>query len=328
VETVRCDLCGADEPEILFECRDRWFNLPGRFSMCRCRVCNLMYLNPRPERSEIGIYYPPTYALYLPAIEDEPSAWQRLNRRYALAKRIRLVRTAAGDHGTALDVGCATGIFLNALRHIGWNVCGVEIDGQAAAYARSRFGLSVFHGELIEAAFAEQQFDLITMWDVLEHVHQPRATLLEAAKITRPGGKLILSLPNPEGLEARLFGPLWAGWDCPRHLYMFTISVLRHMLAITGWRVEQVTGQSARMWLLLQSIRYWLEANTKQPWIRALIWSIISNEMVRAACIPYFALVEKLGISSGLVVIAKRDNSIHNWDYRNGTNWQVQPTGT
>jgi SAM-dependent methyltransferase len=164
----------------------------------------------------------------------------------------------------------------------------------------------VFHGELADAAFADCQFDLVTMWDVLEHVHQPRTTLLEAARITRPGGTLILGLPNPDGIEARLFGPLWAGWDSPRHLYLFRVPVIRRLLAATGWQAGRVSGQSARMWLLHQSLRYWLEARDTGTRLREALLALAGTEPVRAACIPYFALAERLRVSSGMVVVAER----------------------
>ncbi len=305
VEVVKCDVCGCDEADILFEAYDRWFKLPGRFPVRRCRVCGLLYLSPRPDPTESGRYYPPEYGPFLSAIEDEPSAWRRLNRRYELYKRTRLVHSAVREPGAALDVGCATGVFLDAMRRQGWDVQGVEPDTRAADYARTRLQLSVHTGELQDAGFADRQFDLVTMWDVLEHVHRPRATLLEAARLTRPGGTLILGLPNPEGLEARLFGPAWAGWDSPRHLYVFSACVIRRLLADTGWQCCKVAGQSARMWLLHQSVRYWLEDNLAKVGLRRAILALTGAEPVRAALLPYFEVVERFNVSSGMVVFAR-----------------------
>jgi 2-polyprenyl-3-methyl-5-hydroxy-6-metoxy-1,4-benzoquinol methylase len=306
VEVVSCDLCGSDDAGLLFEGSDRWFKLPGRFPVRQCRACGLIYLSPRPGRDEIGTYYPPGYVPFSPAIEDEPSAWRRFNRRHEMGKRLRLVRSLAGTPGAALDVGCATGVFLDALRRHGWEVCGVEIEEQAAAYARSRLNLSVRQGDLREAGFAARSFDLVTMWYVLEHVHQPRATLVEAARVARPGGALILALPNPDGLEARLFGPDWSEWDTPRHLHLFTKAVIRRLLTDTGWQVLKITGVSARMWSLHQSLRYRLEACAMNARLRKAILACAGSEPVRAACLPYFEVVERLNLSSGMVVLARR----------------------
>lgn len=303
---VKCDVCGSDEADILFEAYDRWFRLPGTFPVRRCRVCGLLYLSPRPGPAEISDYYPPEYGPFLPAIEDERSAWRRFNRRYEMRKRMRLLRSVVKQPGAALDVGCATGVFLHAIRRQGWDVQGVELDARAADYARSRMNLPVHTGELEEATFADRQFDLVTMWDVLEHVPRPRATLLEAARVTRPAGVLILGLPNPEGLEARLFGPAWAGWDSPRHLYLFSGSVIRRLLADTGWQWCKVVGQSGRMWLLHQSLRYWLETNLVHVGLRKTILTLTGTEPVRAALWPYFEVVERLNLSSGMVVFARR----------------------
>ncbi len=304
METTVCNLCGGDESEILFGGHDRMHNQPGQFLMNRCRACGLIYLNPRPDRTEIGSYYPDDYAPYSLAIDDEMSLWQRWNRRYSLYKRLRVILPRTGRPGRVLDVGCATGNLLNALRRHGWEVYGVEPNARAAAYARQRLGLSVFTGELWDAHFPDSWFDLVIFWDVLEHMHDPKGVLLEAARVTRPGGRLILSLPNPHSIEARVFGPYWAGWDIPRHLHIFTCSVLDRLLTETGWRVSKVLNLTGRHWLLTLSLRFWLEEHLRSEMLRRVLLKVIGSLPVHFLMLPYYGVAERLKMGSVMTVLA------------------------
>jgi SAM-dependent methyltransferase len=306
LETVTCELCGADNTEVLFEGVDHWYNLPGRFPVRRCRECGLIYLNPRPDRLEIHHYYPQAYEPYSPAIDDELSLWRRLNRRYGMFKRVQMIQARLKIKGRALDVGCATGVFLEALQRHGWEVHGVEPNAEAAAYARSRLRLDVFNGELVQARFPACYFDLVTLWHVLEHVHQPRQMLLEAARITRPGGMLVLALPNPDSLEARLFGPFWAGWDVPRHLYIFPVPVISKMLRETGWHMFDTVCLEGRMWLFNLSLRHWLADNVSKVRWRRFITGLAGSLPMRLLTIPYFMVVERLKQGSIIAILAQR----------------------
>lgn len=306
METVVCNLCGADDTDVLFEGRDRMYGQPGRFLLRRCRSCGLIYLSPRPNQTEIRCYYPENYAPYSLAVDDEPSLWRRWNRRYSLAKQLRVILPRAGQMGRVLDVGCATGNLLYALHRRGWEAYGVELNAQAAAYARKRFGLSVFVGELANAHFPDKWFDLVILWDVLEHLHDPQKTLQEAARVTRPDGTLVLSLPNPESIEARVFGPYWAGWDIPRHLHIFTRSVLNRVLTETGWEVSEMLSLSGRHWLLTLSLRFWLEERLQTRTLRDLLLKVMGSFGVQVLMLPYYITIERLSLGSVMTVFAHR----------------------
>jgi SAM-dependent methyltransferase len=133
----------------------------------------LIYVNPRPDPDHIGHYYPTNYTPYFIAIADEPSWWQRFNRRLAMRKRANLIQRQLPRPGHVLDVGCATGSFLVALRDVGWQVQGVEFNPQAADICPPASWLDVVTGTLADGRFPDKQFDLVIFWDVLEHVHHP-----------------------------------------------------------------------------------------------------------------------------------------------------------
>ena len=99
MEKTDCDFCGADDTAPVYLGRDRLHGLPGTFPLVRCRRCGLMYLNPRPDRDEIGRYYPSDYISFARAIEDEPSLLRRIDRAYGLHKRCREVIRRVGGPG-------------------------------------------------------------------------------------------------------------------------------------------------------------------------------------------------------------------------------------
>lgn len=190
------------------------------------------------------------------------------------APEIRIYRRALTDLATVapaatvasprrlLDVGCATGVFLDLARAAGWQVQGVELSTRHAAYARTAFGLDVWEGDFLDAPFAPASFDAITMWDFLEHVLDPRAVLAQARRLLAPGGALLVftidaaSLFNTLGdvllrLSAgRVARPLELLYDA-RHNYYFTGAALRRLLADGGFRIVEWRADRAYLgrWL-------------------------------------------------------------------------------
>ncbi len=306
MEATCCNLCGADDASVLYQGRDRLLNLPGEFRLVRCNQCGLIYLNPRPTAQEIGAYYPEQYHPYTRAIEDERSWFLRLDRRYGLRKRCAVITRRVRGVGRLLDVGCATGIFLDGMRRLGWQVQGVELNPEIAAYARERLGLPVFAGTLEQAAFPSGHFDLVTLWDVLEHVHDPKGALREIARILRPGGWLVLSLPDPDCIEARLFGPYWAGLDMPRHLNIFSRTVLTRFLTETGFTLLDRIHFTGRYGVLVANMQFWSDERVSNPQLRRLLMAIVQSLPVRLVALLYYAIADRLHQSSVVTVFARK----------------------
>jgi SAM-dependent methyltransferase len=143
-----------------------------------------------------------------------------------------------------LDVGCATGELLLAIRREGnASVTGVE-PGERAAYIARQRGLDVRQGMLEDADFPDASFDTVVLSHTLEHVRDPVATLREIYRVLEPGGALILWLPNADSIEARVLGRHWIGYDPPRHLTTFTVATLTRALETTGFRVSQIRHEA------------------------------------------------------------------------------------
>jgi SAM-dependent methyltransferase len=309
MQTVACNLCGADQPENLGSLHDIAFDKPGEFSLVRCRVCGLVYYRTRPTPQEIQIFYPSEYLPYRPAIQDEPFFLMRWARRRNIDKRRRIVEQASQTlPGRILDVGCSTGIFLDAMRQAGWQTRGVEISPQAASYARQRFGLDVMTGQLQEAHFESESFDAITFWDVLEHTFDPLGSLQEAHRLLKPGGTLAMTLPHWESLDHRWFGMQWIGYDTPRHLYVFPTPVLKQMLEKAGFSLISARNGLGGYYAFLASLRLWLKANrgeqTRQSWMR-----LLEIPGVRFLFEPFFSLVDARNQGGTLVVVGRKISS-------------------
>lgn len=307
METISCILCGQSETRLAFRGKDRLGVTDETFSIVQCQGCGLLYLNPRPTREEMGQYYP--YSQYkdefTPAIEDEPSVVSRLNRLYHMERLCRAVERVKQE-GQLLDVGCATGNFLDRMRRRGgWRVYGVEVHEEAARYAQERFGLEVFQGELEGARYAARSFDVVTLWNVLEHLHSPLDTLGEIRRLLKDDGVLILTVPNVESLDARLFGECWIGLDPPRHLYGFSARTLDRLLRKAGLATHETRFITGSYHSFTASLRL---AVSKRSWPgqwRAIVERMVISLPAHGLLLPYLRVTEWCRRGAILTVYAR-----------------------
>jgi SAM-dependent methyltransferase len=228
-EVEACGVCGSTRRSTRFE--------EAPFRVVRCGDCGLVYVTPRLRPEVLPEVYAGDYWR-----SDSPKqrgyadyvADARLYLR-TFEKRWRLVRRFTGGPGRALDVGCAAGYWLRVLAERGWDVTGVEPSAEIAAHARHALGAARVHeGDLASARFEAGRFDLVTLWDVVEHVPDPVALLREAARVLSPGGVLVLETQNVESRFARLLGPRWQHFKHLEHLYHFGPGSLSALLARAG----------------------------------------------------------------------------------------------
>jgi len=305
---VACDFCGGESTSAVLELQDLLLGLPGAFSLVECNTCGLLFLNPRPGPEELQAHYPDHYHPFTDDIEDHPSPFVRFVRRYGLVRRCRAALQGQ-EGGRLLDVGCSTGLFLNEMRRQGeWDVYGVEPVASAAAFAREHFGLEVFQGTLPESAYPDAFFDVVTLWDVLEHVSSPSTYLREIHRVLKPGGRLVIKVPDPECWEADLLGPFWIGYDAPRHLFGFPRSVLDHQLRDRGFKVETVQCLAGGFFTLTTSLGFWLDAHGAER-LGQLLRAGAHSPMVRVSTAPAFALLRQLGLGSSLTYFARKNTN-------------------
>jgi 2-polyprenyl-3-methyl-5-hydroxy-6-metoxy-1,4-benzoquinol methylase len=198
-----------------------------------CHECRLHVTAPSPPPSIVERYYPRGY--YGSGKRFTGIVEWLLDNLY----NYRVYQIEQNQKpGKVLDIGCGRGLLLHKLRQHGWTPMGTELNEEAAIYARERLGLPVTTQMVEEAGFADGEFDLVILWHVLEHVQSPRAMLREVSRILKPGGTLLVAVPNFGSLEARLTGKGWFHLDTPRHLTHFTNATLRHALDNAGLTIS------------------------------------------------------------------------------------------
>lgn len=234
LETTACPVCGTGKTTPV--------TTEYSLNIVRCAACGLLYVNPRPRDSEKNYWAPSRAEMekkYSPIFEGrKPHDRDGLYRSHLDT----LARYQPG--GRFLDVGTHCGFFLRHTKGRSWEAEGVEPSPVLGELAREKFGLKVKTGALAEAAYLPESFDVITLLDVIEHLHDPRSLLAEARRIMKPGGVFFIKTPNGtynylkhvvfHGLLRR---PDYDCFDAREHVAAYTVPTLRRLLEETGWRV-------------------------------------------------------------------------------------------
>lgn len=307
METTACLDCGSDRHHVLFQGPDFVTDTAATFPVAQCLDCGLVYLRERPTPQEIGAYYPAHYAPYTTQSAAAPvvplwktgSAVKRVSTRWALAhwygypKVWNGGKTVAspGTHqrflpryrnipffkagGRLLEFGCGTGVYLKRMQQLGWDVYGVEPGAAARQTAEDR-GLPHVYPDLFAQQFADGFFDVVTAWQVIEHVHDPVAYLRELLRITKPGGQLLLSTISVRTPEAWLFRRYWHNWEIPRHLIFFTPETLTRLARKAGWADITVSHQTTPN-SIIHSLRRWMK-DRHPRWLDGILGRVIRLE--------------------------------------------------
>lgn len=301
-----CENCGHNQFGILFTGSDKLLGIPGDFDVIECQGCGLYQISPKLSTQAIEKYYPEEYICYLEAIEDEPNSFTRFNRYLGQAKRVRQVMRRMKKPGRILDVGCATGIFLNEMHKQGWECKGVEPDQTAVDYARSRFELDVFCGVVEDAQLPADSFDIVTLWDVLEHVYDINTTMAEINRVLKPGGLIIAILPNAQAFERYLFKEHWVGWEVPRHYRTFTPKTITEFLEKHNLDDIEIFSFTGRHGAFMLNIQFWLHDHDMVTWKKKLIMTVLGSFVVRVVTLPVFMLLELFNRSTEMSFSARK----------------------
>lgn len=205
-----------------------------------CEGCGLLFTNPRPTEAEVGRYY--EFKEYVSHQDDAPGLVNqayRLARNWTLVGKMKLlerVRREAGAEPTLLDYGCGTGHFLAAAKVKGWQVAGLEVSETARTQAEKRLNQPLWSDA---RELPPVQYGVISLWHVLEHIHQLRPTLEILVNRLAPNGTMLIAVPNPDSVDAQAYQKDWAAFDVPRHLYHFRQSAVASLLASYGLKVQQ-----------------------------------------------------------------------------------------
>lgn len=246
---------------------DRLNHLPGTYRVVQCVECGLMRTDPRPTPETMGFYYPDNYGPYRgtkvnPDKKDggNLSFWQEWVKGIF---RFNTTRLPSLQPKRVLEIGCASGAFLNKMSNKGWQAEGLEFSKTAALAARS-LGFPVHTGSLETAPDPKHLFDLVVGWMVFEHLHDPVPALQKLHRWVEPRGWLVLSVPNAGSMEFEIFKKRWYALHLPNHLYHYTPDSLRKICEAGGWEIVRIFHHRT-LTNLLASIGYWLQDHGMLP---------------------------------------------------------------
>jgi 2-polyprenyl-3-methyl-5-hydroxy-6-metoxy-1,4-benzoquinol methylase len=240
--TVRCNLCGHDDwfvrfpatlaegamPDVrAFRCTSTGYGEHPQ--IVQCRYCGYVYANPRWVDTDLLDAYQ--------AVEDETYVRERQGRELTFRKHLESLQRVTGppQGRRLLDVGAYIGVFVEVARDAGWQACGVEPSRWAVEVAQSA-GLPVIQGTQQSFELEKGKFDVITMWDVIEHVSDPAAELARSFELLKPGGIIAVHTMDIESVAARLLGQRWP-WLMDMHVHYFSRRTMKQMLQKTGFEL-------------------------------------------------------------------------------------------
>lgn len=238
----RCPLCGARDPRPALEAEDHSIS-HEHFHLADCATCGFRFTNPRPGPTAIGRYYESEdYISHSNSRRTLADRLYQVARRWALARKHALVATHR-TNGRVLDVGCGTGEFLGHLKRKGYLVTGVEPALKAREQAIAHHAIPVVPS--LDQVPGREQFHVVTLWHVLEHLSDLRGTLKRLYAVTADDGLLVIAVPDRESWDAHHYGSAWAAYDVPRHLSHFRRSDVKRLATEHGFELISVRP----MWL-------------------------------------------------------------------------------
>ncbi len=248
MQYVACNLCGSTETRPRFPgtlSADALPSNPDAFrcthsgygrhhAIVQCRNCGLVYTNPRLEGTQILDSYV--------AVEDPLYLQEREGRVLTFERHLRPLEKLKPPPGRLLDVGAYTGVFVEIAGRHGWEAWGIEPSRWAVGEAHKRNLFRIVEGTLGSADLPTASFDVVTMWDVIEHVTDPLAELRHAHRLLKPGGLLVVHTMDIDSLFARMMGARWP-WLMEMHIYYFSRRTLAAMQEKAGFEVMRAVAQ-------------------------------------------------------------------------------------
>ncbi len=244
-EAQRCPVCGRAGAQEWLQAPDRLHGRHEQYTLVRCPVCSLVWLSHPPRPEEMHLHYTGAYHQLISAGgQNSPHRWR--DRKATL--------TQYKQSGALLDLGCSSGSFLEFMRSESWELYGLEMSAEAARAAEARSGAQVYAGDILDTCFPREYFDVITCFDVLEHLYEPRQVMARVTEWLKPGGIFYVLVPNVDSAEARVFGSYWHGLELPRHLFHYSPASLKFLAESAG--LQAVSLETRRNFAVGTSLRY------------------------------------------------------------------------
>jgi SAM-dependent methyltransferase len=287
VATADCPACGGTTGRIyLGGCRDLLCGVDGEWSIQECLSCGLLFTIPRSDEEQAAAFYPEHYPAYHPAEGVKPYSLLSIFKWAAtLPYRIRFgspeLRPAPFGSKRFLDVGCGGGVLLKEMQALGWSCFGIDFSDESISSSRQSAPQASVKKAFLKDLTEESFYDLIILSHVLEHLPCPLFSLQQCLRLLRPGGRLVVVVPNIASAEAKLFSRSWLGLEIPRHLIHFSERTAKNLIERVGFQVENV-----RPSYMALSISQSILLTAPSRWRHRLLHSSISRILHLLCLLP------------------------------------------
>ena len=242
---TECYYCGCDSLTRFNKVID--FYTREEFEYLICEMCGLIQLNKQVGIADIDRYYPQNYSPYL--VQTNLSSYK---------KQVQTVHRYIPKACSILDVGCGRGDFLRIIKKSNKNVlvAGIEFNDKLSKYLQNQLNITIF-GKTLDDLQISEPFDLITMWDVFEHLSDPIKEIQKITGLLKKEGSFVFSIPNTSSIDRKIFGNRWIGWDAPRHTFLFSDFLIRKILNEYGYEVilrKTITGSKGSFDLSMKNV--------------------------------------------------------------------------
>lgn len=240
-----CPICESIQTSPWLSAPDRFHSRNRTYPLQRCGICSYIWQLEPPAREDMGNHYSHGYHRTITrAGENTAGRWETHRNQILKYKQA----------GAILDIGCSSGAFLKRFCDGSWKLFGIEMSRAEANRAHAETGADVQVGYAVDVVFDSNSFDVITAFDLLEHVYSPREVVRRVYKWLKPNGIFYMLSPNALCWEAMLFRSYWYGLELPRHVSHFSPQSLRRLMASAGFVEEIVT--TPRLTHAERSMRY------------------------------------------------------------------------
>ena len=237
---VICPVCNSDQTHFALKVKDH--SVSGDyFIVYECPQCSLRFTKDAPPGEKIGVYYESEdYISHSNTRKGFVNNLYHAVRSHTLATKYHLIEKSTGlKMGHHLDIGAGTGAFVKYMNGKGWKSIGVEPDERARDIALAHHATKLLPADDFES-FLPESFDAISMWHVLEHVHDLYPYLDHTKKILKPGGLIFIAVPNYTSYDGMKYCAQWAAYDVPRHLYHFSPASMKWLLNAAGFQLTEM----------------------------------------------------------------------------------------
>jgi SAM-dependent methyltransferase len=235
-----CPVCKSEQIRFALKAMDH--TVSGEyFEIWECSHCSLRFTRNAPPPEEIGRYYQSeNYISHSNTRKGLVNTLYHRVRNHTMHSKCRLLCSVTGlKQGAHLDLGAGTGAFVQYMNGKSWNSQGIEPDETARRRALADHQTSLLPQEAFQT-LPSGSFDAITLWHVLEHIHDLHPSLQQIKKLLRPSGKLFIAVPNYTGYDGRKYRENWAAYDVPRHLYHFSPASMKYLLEANGFKLIRI----------------------------------------------------------------------------------------